>query len=428
MTEISQTSPQPNVPERHLSIRLGALVLLTGAGAGLAGGLLMRLLDLMQRLSFHAVGGDLLKGVEASSSARRVAVLLLAGLIAAATLWSIKRIWPKGSGPGLSSAIWRRNGELAIGPTLLKGVLSIVTVGMGLALGREGALKDTGGVWANRLSHWFRLSPAEQTLLVACGAGAGMAAAYNVPLGGALFAAEVLLGGMSLATVLPAFAASFMGVAFSWLLLPNAPAYQFPELPATRSLLLWSLLIGPVAGLISVPWVRAIAWAQTHRPAGWQVLALPVLIFTALGAAATRFPELLGNGKDLIQLTFTSPLSLPLLVCLLVLRPLFSVLCLRTGAPGGLFTPTMTLGALLGSLACRVWNGVLPANDASSCALIGSGAVLAAATLGPLSSAVFVLELTRHADSLMVPLLMAVVGATVTSRAVESRSIYSARE
>ena len=429
----AESSPQPNVPAEPLSLKTWLLLLATGAGAGLAGGLLMRLLRLAQHLSFHYTQGDFLDGVQQAAPERRVVALVVAGLLAGAVLYSIKRIWPApGSSPashGLSEAIWCNHGQIATGPTLVKALLSIVTVGMGVALGREGALKDTGAVLANKLADgnriWSRISPDHRRLLTACGAGAGMAAAYNVPLGGALFAAEVLLGSLTLGNVLPAFAASFTGVAVSWLLLPNEPAYTFPELQATHSLVLWSILIGPLFGLASVGYVRAIGWAQTNKPKGWKLAVMPPAIFTLLGVASMRFPQLLGNGKNIVQLTFASQFPIGLLLCLIVLRPLATALCLRSGAPGGLFTPTMTAGALLGDGAGRLWNHFLPSNDAAACALIGSAALLSAATFGPLSSAAFLLELTRHADSLMVPLLIATTGATITARRLEIRSIYS---
>ena len=419
------TTPQPNVTELEISFRFWAVIILTGAGAGLAGGLLMKLLRVVQHLSYSYPSGDFLRGVEQVSGHRRVVVMMLAGLVAATVLYAMKRFGVQ-SGGSLPDAVWKRSGQMPTAATLIRSLLSIVTVGMGAALGREGALKDTGGVVANKLSDWFGMTPAQRQLLVACGAGAGMAAAYNVPLGGALFAAEVLMGSLSLAAVVPAFVASFTGVAVSWLLLPNRPAYLFPALEVTHSLILWSVLAGPLVGFLSVGYVRAIGWAQTHKPRGWRVFVLPLVIFTALGLAAIKFPQLLGNGKNIVQLTFSNQLSAGLLCWLIVLRPLATLLCLRSGAPGGLFTPTMTLGAMVGESLGQIWNHFAAGNEVASYAMIGSAAFLAAATLGPLSSAVFLLELTRHADPLMVPLLIATAGATVTARRYTVHSIYSA--
>ena len=419
-------SAQPNVTELPISFAFWVVTVLTGAGAGLAGGLLMKLLRAAQHLSYSYRSGDFLLGVEHVSGPHRLVVLSLAGLLASVVLYTMKRLRAE-SGGSLSEAIWKKSGEMPTAPTLIHAVLSIVTVGMGVSLGREGALKDTGAVIANKCSDWFGMTPAQRQLLAACGAGAGMAAAYNVPLGGALFAAEVLMGSLALSTVLPAFVASFTGVAVSWLLLPNAPTYVIPIMEPSKSLILWAVMIGPVMGLLSVSYVRAIGWAQTHKPKGWQVAALPLIVMTTLGLAAIEFPQILGNGKNIVQLTFSDGIGAGMLCWVIVLRPLAAVLCLRTGTPGGLFTPTMTLGALLGDGLGRMWNHLAPGNEIPSYALIGSAAFLAAATLGPLSSTVFLLELTRKADSLMVPLLIATAGATVTARQCDVRSMYSAQ-
>jgi H+/Cl- antiporter ClcA len=210
-------------------------------------------------------------------------------------------------------------------------------------------------------------------------------------------------------------------------MLPNEAAYAVPNLQLSHSLMIWAILTGPIAGFISVGYVHLIGWAQTHKPHAWQAVVLPILIFTILGIAAIKFPQLLGNGKNIAQLTFFDQIGAGLLCWLIVLRPLAAAVCLRSGTPGGLFTPTMTLGALLGDGMGRLWNHLAPGNEIANYALIGSGAFLAAATLGPLSSIVFLLELTRHADVLIVPLLIAAVGATVTSRACGVKSIYSAQ-
>jgi H+/Cl- antiporter ClcA len=422
----TEVTSQPNVTELEISPRLWIIVLITGIGAGLISGLLMKLLRAAQHLSFAYHTGDFLQGVEQVSGTRRVVVLLAAGVLAGMVLYALRRL-SANSGGDLSEAVWSKSGRMPAIPTLVSAVLSIVIVGMGVALGREGALKQASGVVAGKLSDWTHLTPLQRHLLVACGAGAGMAAAYNVPLGGALFAVEVLLGSVTLKTVLPAFACSFTAIAVSWLMLPNEAAYDVPNLELSHSLIVWAILAGPIAGSISVAYVRMIGWAQAHKPQGWQVIVLPILVFTLLGITAIEFPQLLGNGKNIVQLTFFNQIDTGLLCSLIVLRPLAAAVCLRSGAPGGLFTPTMTLGALLGDALGHLWNHVAPGNEVASYALIGSGAFLAAATLGPLSSIVFLLELTRHADVLIVPLLIAAVGATVTARAWGVRSIYSAR-
>ncbi len=128
--------------------------------------------------------------------------------------------------------------------TAVRALLSIVIVGMGAAVGREAALKDGGAAWASKLSQWVQLTPDQRKLLVACGTGAGMAAAYTVPLGGAAFVVEVLLGRVAISTVLPALTASFLATAVSWLLLPDQPTYKLTSMSPAIPILVWAIVAG----------------------------------------------------------------------------------------------------------------------------------------------------------------------------------------
>jgi len=298
---------------------------------------------------------------------------------------------------------------------------------MGVSLGREGAPKQAGAVFANFFSDRLRLSDEERRLLVACGAGAGMGAAYGVPLGGALFSLEVMRGILALRYVLPALFTSVIATAVSWLALPNAPTYVIPAYGTSPSSVIWALLAGPIAGVVSVGYVRAITWADRTKPQGWQRLIAPVLVLGLLGVASISFPQLLGNGKDVSQLAFVNQVAPALLLTLLALRPLATVLCVRSGAPGGLFTPSLTVGALLGGVLGHVWSWFWPGVPPGLFAVLGAAAVLAATTQGPISTVVLMIELTGRDRSFIVPLLLAVGTATIVARTIELRSIYDAR-
>jgi H+/Cl- antiporter ClcA len=353
-------------------------------------------------------------------------MLLAAGLLVGIGGALIKKTL---GAPGeAEAAIWFRSGRMLLLATLAKAVHSIVTVGMGTSLGRESPIKQAGGAIASRLALGARLSRAEQRLLVACGVGAGMASAYNVPVGGALFAVEVLLGSISLRLALPALLCSGVATAASWVFLPTGPIYEVPEYPLTMQLTVWSLVAGPLLGLATVPLIQVIGWAEAHKPhAGWGVYVAPIAVLTILGAVSVPFPELLGNGKDVVQLAYADEFGLSLLLVLPALKLLATAGCLGGGASGGLFTPTMTVGALLGGLLGHAWDAIWSGASMGSCSVIGSCAFLAAATQGPISALVLVLELTRHVDATMVPMLLAVAGAMLVARKIESRSIYSIR-
>lgn len=402
------------------------LVVLSGMGAGIAGGLLMRLLHATQQLAYAYHSGSFIDNVAKVSGERRVLVLFLAGVMAVVVRKLLKSA-RGGTGAELSETVWFRSGRMPFWTTVIKGVLSIVIVGMGVSLGREGALKQAGAAIASKLAGRFRLTPAQQRLLVACAAGAGMAAAYNVPFGGAIFAVEVLLGTLSLPLMLPALAASFIATGISFLLLPARPTYVIPPYALHLPDVLWACLAGPVLGLGAFVWLRLIVWADAAVPKGWKQAVWTIVVFTALGAVALKYPEVLGNGKGVVQKAYLNEFDLSLLLPLFGLKMIAAPGCLSTGSPGGLFTPTLTVGALLGAVLGHLWAMALPAPQMGVFALVGSAAVLAAATQGPLSSVAFVMELTHHAAPLMVPMLMAIVGASLVTQRLDNRSVYSAR-
>jgi H+/Cl- antiporter ClcA len=209
--------------------------------------------------------------------------------------------------------------------------------------------------------------------------------------------------------------------------LPTGPVYGVPAFGVHASQIIWALLVGPLAGLAAIGWVRLVGLAHRKRPRGWGRLVAPIVVLSGLGAIAVAYPQLLGNGKDTVELAFAGSLGLGVVVVLAVLKPLVTGACLGSGAPGGLFTPTLTYGVLLGAFLGHVWTLLWPGASVGSYAVIGGGAVLAASMQAPLAAVVLVLELTHRIDSLMVPLLLAVIGATVVARRTGSASIYSAR-
>jgi chloride channel protein, CIC family len=422
-----RATPQPNVPGIGIVAsyrpRFWLLVVAVGVGAGLCGAGLIELLRAVQHLAWSYRAGDFLDAVKRTSSARRVLVLAVGGVVAGAGALALAR-YRRGE---VSEAIWLRGARLPLLSSLARAVHSIVIVGLGASIGREAAPQQAGAALASSLSDWAKLPDWQRRLLVACGAGAGMAAVYNVPLGGALFALEVLLGTLALPLVLPALATSLIATATAWVALPSAPTYEVTTYHVHATLIVWALLLGPVAGFAARAWIRLIALAHRLRPSGPMRAFAPIVVFTALGALAIAYPQLLGNGKPVVQLALVGELSVALLAVLLVLKPLVTAACVGSGAPGGLFTPTLAYGVLLGGLFGEGWTKLWPGAPLGAYAIIGGAAVLGASMQGPLAAIVLLLELTHHADSLMVPMLLAVVEATVLARVWGLPSIYSAR-
>jgi H+/Cl- antiporter ClcA len=401
-------------------------VLLTGVGTGLAAAALTRLLETVQHLVWRGSGTNLLDAVEHSDAWRHILVLLGAGLVTGAGQ-IVLRTLSSGNGIDTTAAIWFHAGRMPAWRTLGSAVLSVIIVGMGASLGREGAPKQAGAVIANFFSDRARLSDEQRRLLVACGAGAGMGAAYGVPLGGAMFSLEVMRGVLALRYVLPALFSSVVATAVSWLFLPDAPTYLIPSYPSSLSVVVWALVAGPIAGVVSVGYVRAITWADRSKPRGWRRLIAPVVVLGLLGVVSIWFPQLLGNGKDISQLAFTNQIGPAFLLILLALKPIATVLCMSSGAPGGLFTPTLTVGALLGAVLGQAWSWLWPGVPPGLFAVLGAAAVLAATTQGPISTVMLMMELTARDRSFIAPMILAVATATLVARTIEPRSIYDAR-
>jgi len=426
-------SRQPNLPVDHdeadralRSWRFWLVVGLAGVGAGVGAGALMAILHAVQHLAYGYRRGNFQRGVDRAAAWRRLVVLAGAGVVLGAA-WVLLR---KLGGPvrGLDEAVWEHKGQMRPLDTAANALLQIVAVGAGATLGREGAPKELGAGVASGLCDWAGLTPTQRQILVACGAGAGMAAVYNVPLGGALFAAEVLLGTMALPVVVPALATAAVATGTSWLLLPDRPTYDVGQLETTGSLVGWALLFGLLAGVLGAALVVLVGWAKERATKGTRAFGTITATFAAIGAVAIALPEVLGNGKDVTQLALSGALGLPLVAAVVLVRPLATAACLRSGAVGGLFTPTMTIGALAGTLAGRAWDVLIPGNPVAAFTLIGAAALLSGAMQSPIASIVLVVELTHSGLSLLVPIVLAAAAATAASRVLVPASLYTAAD
>ncbi|MFP5204958.1 MAG: chloride channel protein, partial [Acidobacteriota bacterium] len=241
------------------------------------------------------------------------------------------------------------------------------------------------------------------------------------------FALEVMRGKLALRFVLPALIASLIATGVSWVALPNAPTYIIPSFPLSASVILWVIVASPICAAAAIAYVRLVRWADQGKPRGWLRPISPVAALGLVGLVSVRFPEILGNGKDLSQLLFTDRVAVGLLLALLFLKPAATMICMRSGVPGGLFTPSLTFGALLGAAMGHVWIAFWPGPPLGLFALLGAGAVLSATTQGPISAVVLIMELTGRDRGFILPLILIAGISTLVARSIDPRSIYDAR-
>ncbi|MGD0102869.1 MAG: chloride channel protein [Rhodopila sp.] len=402
------------------------VIILVGVAGGLGGMLLALLLHGVQHAAYgYDLGAvvspeSFLQGVTAASPMRRVIALTLCGAVAGFGWWALYRF-----GRPLVS-IKAAVGQDNPGPrmpalaTIVHVLLQIVTVGLGSPLGREVAPREIGAMLATRLSFWAGLSSEEARIAIACGAGAGLAAVYNVPLGGAIFVLEVLLDTTAPRAAAAAIAASVIGSTIAWIGLGDVSQYVVPPLEISRPLIAASILAGPVFGLAAYGFRVMVNMATAHSVAGWKRVPWSIAVFLAIGLAATRFPELPGNGKGPSQLGFDGDLSGGLAASLLVLKVLAVAASLRVGAAGGVLTPSLTAGALLATALCPVLTLVFPGISSAGFAVVGAAAFLASSMNMPLTAVLLTLEFTRVSHDFCVPIFLAVGGSVAMLRACTS--------
>jgi H+/Cl- antiporter ClcA len=401
-----------------------SVTLLTGVGAGLGGMLLALLLHWIQHVAFgysltQVISNEsFLNGVTAAAPERRVLVLIICGLVAGIGWWTLYRYGkPLVS---IKKAVKSDDPRMPVVSTVVHAVLQIVTVALGSPLGREVAPREIGSVWAGWLSHRAGLSVAESRIMVACGAGAGLAAVYNVPLGGAVFVLEVLLGTFGWAALVPAVATSSIAAVVAWIGLGNEHQYQVQELALGTPLVVWSALSGPIFGVAAWGFAWLTTRARANAPKDWRLPVFSLLNFAIIGALAVYFPQLLGNGKGPAGLSFNSELTIGLAAILLVLKVAITAGSLRAGAEGGLLTPGIANGALLAIVLGGVWNLFWPGTSSGAFAIVGAAAFLAASMQMPLTAIVLMLEFTRVSHDFLIPVLLAVAGSVSTFKLLAS--------
>lgn len=407
--------------------RFWLLVALVGLISGMGAVVLLKVLRFTQHLFWGSEVEGFLSGVIASPPWRRFLIPVLGGaLVTLVTLLIGQPLRGHGTA-GIIESIWVKSGRLSLPRALLRGLVSIIAVALGAPLGREGALLQTGAASGSFLGHWLRLGPGQARLLVACGAAAGVASAYNVPIGAALFGLEVLLGSFALELFGPIVVACVVATLVSRILIADHPSYVIPHYVMHPRELLLAMLLGVLLGGASALYVRGINVLSDRLDRLPRKLTpfLPLGAMTLVGLAAVWLPHLLGNGYDAVNAALLGKLSLVLLLVLPLAKLLATSLCSGAGVPGGLFTPSLFYGALLGGAFGHVMQYVWPGGAPSGAyALLGMGAVLAGTTHAPVSAVLIIFELTGD-YGLILPLMLGAVLAAVISRRLEPESLYT---
>jgi H+/Cl- antiporter ClcA len=351
------------------------------------------LLHWVEHLTFHYSFGSLLEGVSDSSPVRRALGPMIGGALAGLGWWLLRR---RTAVPELAGLI-KAHKRIPRTTLALDAGLQVLVVGSGASLGREGAPRQLSASLGDLGTARWTFTARDREILLACAAGAGLGAVYSVPLGGALFASRILLGSWHPRVLGTALITSSLGVAVASPVTHDAPALSWPDPGLSPLLMAVAVALAPAAVAVGTSFNRLM---RAARPA--QLVASPLLI-PAIAAAGLLvglcshwFPELPGNGKSILTVTLSSDLTLAGAAAVLLLKPLLTAVYLRSGAVGGLLTPSLATGAALGSLIAITattwteWTLSVPAVS-----LACAAGVLAITQRAPLWAALFVWELAR---------------------------------
>jgi CIC family chloride channel protein len=366
--------------------------------------------------------------VAAASPGRRLMVPIVGSLLAGVVL-SLGARWSGAArGWDILEAVVLRNGSLPIKPALVRAASSLLTQAAAGAVGREGPIVLISAATASSLGRRLSLSTRHLRILLGCGVAAGFACAYNTPIGAALFTMEIIFGSFALEVFAPLVVASVVATLLTWAVFGHAPVFDVPRLSMTSP---WEVLpyavLGVVGGLVAAAFLVALRGSSAlYRRLG---MPRPLAMASAglvLGVVVLWFPEIVGNGREAIGALFERSWGAEHVLALLVLRLLVTPLMVGSGAVGGVFTPTLFLGAMLGQAFGLVVAHVLPAlgADPRAYALVGMACVLAGTTHAPLTSVLMVFEMTLDYD-VVVPLLLASAVASLVATGLSRDSVYT---
>ncbi len=303
------------------------------------------------------------------------------------------------------------------------GTLSIMS---GHSVGREGPVIHVGAASSSLLGQWLGFPNNSIRVLVACGVAASIAASFNTPIAGVIFAMEVVLMEYTLAGFTPVILAAVAATSLTRVVYGSAPAFDIPIMQMTS---LWELpyilLVGVVLGAAAALFIFGIRFVDER------CRDLPLWIRTAAagvitGVCALIAPEVMGIGYDTVELTLLGEKALGALVLVAALKLVATVACISLGPPGGLIGPTIVIGAAAGGALGVVGHAMLPEMSSSEgfYAMLGMGAMMGAALQAPLAALMAVLELTANSNSIL-PGMFAIVTATLTTRVVfKQRSVF----
>jgi CIC family chloride channel protein len=404
--------------------------LIVGIGAGLGAVIFRRLIEGVHRVAYDGLAG-MMEGIYPFYL---LIIPALGGAIFGPLIYRFARE-AKGHGvPEVMEAVALRGGRIRPRVAIVKSLASAICIGTGGSVGREGPIAQIGSALGSTVGQLFRLSDDRVRNLVACGAAGGIAATFNAPIAGSVFALEVILGQFHAtyfgAVVISAVVADVVAQTFEG----NMRAFAIPDYVLVNPWeLLFYALLGLLAALTAVGFTRLLYLSEDL----WDRLTFPEYLKPVLGGVLLGvvgiltpkidgFPRVFGVGYDTITQALFGQLALQMTVVLLFAKILATIVTLGSGGSGGIFAPSLFMGAMLGEAFGQVVHAIFPAMTApaGAYALVGMAAVFSGAAHAPITAILILFEMTGDYH-IILPLMLTTVMSTLVSRLISRESIYT---
>jgi len=324
-------------------------------------------------------------------------------------------------------AIALRNGVIRPRVVIAKLLASSAYIGSGGSVGREGPVIQIGSSVGSTVGQLLRVNPKRMKIFVACGAAAGIAAAFNAPVAGALFSVEVILGDFGVAQFSPIVISSVMATVVSRHFLGDFPAFEVPayELGSPMELAFY-IGLGLIAGLISLLYINTLYKFEDLFDE-WSIhpVLKPIIGGLIVGVLGVFVPHIYGVGYNTMNHALHGQLLLGTMVGLIFLKIFATSISLGSGGSGGVFAPSLFIGTMTGGAFGIIVNQLVPfASSPGAYALVGMGAVVASATHAPITAILIIFEMTND-YKLILPLMISSVIATLLTTKLKRESIYT---
>lgn len=402
------------------------LVPVIGILTGLSGVAIAHLIAFFQKW-FWGSGHNLCDAAAALPWYFCILIPLIGGLLVGLIGW-LFRTETRGAGTSsLIQAIALKGGFVSLRQTLTRTVTAIVTMGCGGSLGREGPMITLGGAIGSSLARRFQLTTQQTRVLVCAAAGSAIAAVYNAPIAGSLFALEILMGNFALEVFGPVVVASVISTLIFRSAMGNLPRFVIPQYQLVSGWELFAYLgLGILGGIVSVLFTRSLFLAEDlFRKTRLPKWLSPAIGFALVGSIGIFYPHVFGNGYETVNLALHEKLPLVLLLVLPLAKLVATALTLGSRGTGGLFMPLLMVGGLLGGAFGYGIHELFPKHTAGygTYSLVGMGAVVAGATHAPLTAIMMIYEQT-NSYLIVLPLMFTCIISSVTVRLFRTDSIH----